>query len=122
MVQFSTGHGSKEDLSSQLTSVKLSFEPQISSAAQTTNELFHVLFNALRRQYQHLHDHGNLSSGPFLVLCEALERAEHCSNHEANTEKTIDVLKAVHNRGTRPEKSLSGLSAVSKFHVTFPRL
>lgn len=78
--------------------VRLSFEPQVGSLTDSLNEMFHVLFNALQRQYLHLHDHAHLSPAALLVLSDAIERGEDAANHEVNAEHASDLLDEVENQ------------------------
>lgn len=71
---------------------KLSFCPQFFSAADSTHEMFIMLFTALRRTYKSLQDHGNLGQRPYLELCEALEQGEDTANHEENANEAAEML------------------------------
>jgi len=103
--------------------VRLSFEPQVGSVTQSLNEMFHVLFNAMQRQYLHLNEHANLSSVSLLVLSDAVERGEDAANHEVNSEHAIDLLAEVeksidlvHNQSTSGNDSRSHSRS---FHLDF---
>jgi len=66
--------------------VRLSFELKTFTATQSHNEIFHMLFNAIVRQYELMHSKGTLSSGVLLRLNESISNAEDCADHERNSD------------------------------------